>query len=254
MIDFGKAYNLADIIEAAHEAEQKFEAQVWFRGQSEYKWQLKPSVHRRHPILEAQFLHHFRLRAPSMAACPNHEDHISWLPLMQHYGLPTRLLDWTESAMIAAYFGLPKIEKGIDGAIYMLAPGKLNQISIGDIIPFLVDERVKKYIKDAFTGKSNPDNNQTISVLAPRTDKRMAVQFGNYTIHGTREPLEDNPMSSTFLGKIIIPHSARDKIKSDLSVAGIRRSNLFPDLESLAKEVSEIIAFGLNGEDLDAKK
>lgn len=254
MIDLGKANNLADIIEAAHEADTMFKEQVWFRGHARYDWNLKPSAHRRHPVLEAQFVHHFRLCAPSMAECPAHDDYISWLPLMQHYGLPTRLLDWTESLMVAAYFALPESTSNVEGAIYMLAPGKLNELSIGYIIPFLADERVKPFAKDAFSGRSKPENQHTIAVLAPRTDKRMAAQLGNYTIHGSREPLELHSESSGFLGRIIIPLSARDKIKSDLSVSGIKRSSLFPDLANLAQEISEIKAFGPKGEDLDSKK
>jgi len=202
MIELGKAHKLADLIEAAHKAERQFDGQVWFRGHAQHDWNLVPSAHRRHPVLESQFVHHFRLRAPSLAAnCPDHKDYISWLPLMQHYGLPTRLLDWTESLLVAAYFALPQDSDNTEGSIYMLAPGKLNELSIGYIIPFLADERVKPFVADAFSGDSKSENQHTIAVLAPRTDRRMAAQLGNYTIHGNREPLELHPESSRFLSR-----------------------------------------------------
>ncbi len=71
MLDFGEAHTLAELLEAAHVAEKKLGEQVWFRGHAKNDWKLVPSAHRRHPALEAQFAHHFRLRAPSLAAnCP----------------------------------------------------------------------------------------------------------------------------------------------------------------------------------------
>lgn len=253
MLDLGEAHTLADLIEAAHNAERQLGGQVWFRGHAQNDWQLIPSAHRRNSVLESQFANHFRLSAPSLAAnCPEHEDYVSWLPLMQHYGLPTRLLDWTESILVAAFFSLPPKPTKTNTAIWLLAPGNLNDQSIGGLIPFLTDERVKPLVTAAFSGKTNPKYQHSVAVLAPRSDRRMAAQLGNYTIHGCREALEAHPASSQFLARLLIPHKSHDKIRADLSVSGIRLSSLFPDLVSLAQEVGEIKAFGPNGEDLEA--
>lgn len=231
--------SLSELIEAAHQAEEKFKCQLWFRGHAQDDWELVPGAHRRSPNLESQFAQHFRFHAPSIhSSCPEHKDYISWLPLMQHYGLPTRLLDWTESLVVAAFFAVSSSRAEKNAAIWFLAPGELNNKSIGYIIPFLSDPRVMPIVKGAFSGHIDYENKHVVSVLAPRTDRRMAAQLGNYTIHETREALDKHPQASSFLKKIIIPVDAHAKLMSDLSVVGVRRSLLFPDLSNLANEIS----------------
>jgi hypothetical protein len=169
---------------------------------------------------------------------------------MRHYGLPTRLLDWSESVLVAAYFA---IDVGIeaDHAVWVFSPGALNETSIGRFIPFLTDERVKPLVSDAFGTKLGHTAPSCVAAFAPRTDQRMAAQLGNYTIHGTREPLEQHPKSDYFLGRILIPSSATSNIRRELSLAGIRTSALFPDLESLAREISDLRAIGEDGQDVE---
>lgn len=251
MKDLGQAINIAELLEAIRSAEEYFDnRQVWCRGQPKFDWILVPSAHRRYSVLESQMANHFRHRAPSLyQACPSHLDYAAWLPLMRHYGLPTRLLDWTESICVAAFFATTYKREFGDSAIWVLSPANLNQLSIGDFIPFISDERVKPIAKAAY--RTGEYLNITIATLSPMSDHRMAAQLGNFTIHGSPVPLEDHPSSSKFLARIRIPESAHDRIKSDLILLGIRLSNLFPDLEHLAEEVSQLKAWGPDGEDLE---
>jgi hypothetical protein len=69
--------------------------------------------------------HHFRFRASeNRATCRSTFD---WLCLMQHYELPTRLLDWTESPLVGLFFAV-KDEKyeSLDGRLFMLNAKRLN--------------------------------------------------------------------------------------------------------------------------------
>lgn len=252
MKDLGSASSIADLMEVGKSAENEFREMPWFRGHASSNWSLVPSAHRRHPVLETQFAQHFRMRAPSISRnCPAHADTAAWLPLMRHYGLPTRLLDWSESILVAAYFAID-IAPTTESAIWVLSPGALNETSIGRFIPFLTDERVKPLVSDAFGTKIGHVAPSSLAAFAPRTDQRMAAQLGNYTIHGTRDPLEQHKQSGSFLRRVLIPASAVPTLRRELSLAGVRASALFPDLESLAREISDLRAIGADDEDLEA--
>lgn len=250
MIDLGSVDSVANLLGCAENAEDRFGEMLWFRGQSDASWGLIPSAHRYAPILESQFAQHFRFRAPAVFShCPAHKDYVAWLPLMQHYRLPTRLLDWSESLLVAAFFAITD-RSGNDGAIWVLAPGAMNATSIGSIIPFLTDERVTPLVNEAFGSKEATGFADHIAVLAPRTDQRMAAQLGNYTIHRGRAPLEAARNASKFLARITIPSSAAPRFRRELSLLGVRECALFPDLEHLAKEVADIKAFDETGNEL----
>src|ERR1035437_6389840 len=81
-----------------------------FRGQGE-DWPLDTPLDRKcRPNftleMETTLLSTFKAAAHLyQQSLPADEDHLSWLALMQHHGVPTRLLDWTGSSLIAAFFG-----------------------------------------------------------------------------------------------------------------------------------------------------
>lgn len=198
-LDIGAANSVSELIELVHEAEERFKPQMWFRGHSELDWRLVPSAHRHAAILESTRANLFRLSAPSLHAnCPSHLDYVSWLPMMQHYGLPTRLLDWTESVLVALYFAIKAVPPSKDAAIWLLAPGLLNKQSIGEVIPSIHDERVQQVAMRAFSHNKDEVDRSCLSVLAPRSDRRMAAQLGSYTIHDNQTSLESHPKSIFF--------------------------------------------------------
>ena len=88
-----------------------------FRGQADKNWTLKSSLERafenreipifRTDPVEEMIMHEFRSLAHLFTKnTPKEEDTIAWLNLIRHHGGPARILDFTESFYVAAYFAL----------------------------------------------------------------------------------------------------------------------------------------------------
>lgn len=222
---------------------KKTSTHFWFRGQSCKNWDLLPSAYRNNLLLESQRLNHFRLKAPAFYdKCPKTKEYSKWLSLMQHYGLPTRLLDWTESPLIALFFALEMHDELNTPIVWTLDAGKLNSemgIAMGQIL-FLENEEINnKLSKESFEIKENTFK-QILAVTPVYEHKRLDIQHSQFTIHGTIEPLNKLENAYKFLKKYVIDNSYISELKSELTILDIRRSKIFPDLENLSKELREM--------------
>ena len=123
-----KITDIKTLSDAVVEANKHFGGQVWWRGQGDASWFLKPFVYRitdHGARYEDNIIRRFQQRAPARYPnTPGLNDYFGWLFLMQHYRLPTRLLDWTESPLYATYFAVQdkKVETN-DGSLYALKIG-----------------------------------------------------------------------------------------------------------------------------------
>ena len=216
---------------------------IWWRGQanSSSDWSLLPSIFRRKDpaIIEQDFANRFRRKAISRhPQCPPFYDNTGWLFMMQHYRLPTRLLDWSESLLIATFFAVTEeIEK--PGALWALSPFSLNQDQFAKRCIFEPDgDTLKPLIMHAFKERA-PGSEKIAAVSSKEVDLRVMVQLSVFTIHGSDKPLESLPNHEKFLMKFEIPSESKKRLKQMLWDLGVRKSNIFPDLENLAKEMSE---------------
>jgi hypothetical protein len=132
-----------ELINALKEAISQFGSHdIWWRGHALSSWTLQPQIYRRKDgaIVENDFVRTFRRKAQSRHQnCPRLEDVTNWLFLMQHHRLPTRLLDWSESILIAAYFAVKDKEKHSQaGVLWALSPVQLNEDWFGKRVSLVV--------------------------------------------------------------------------------------------------------------------
>jgi hypothetical protein len=236
--------DISSLVDAVVIANKSFASQIWWRGHANSGWDLKPSVFREkhEESYEQNVIFRFRQKAQVRHGnLPSPDDYYGWLFLMQHYRLPTRLLDWTESPLNAAFFALgDKFDEQEDGCLYALNPYELNQKELGvqgTIIPNNVSGL--PLIKKAFDSQAI-DINKVLAIEPSEVDIRMMVQLSTFTVHGTGKSIYDCAEIDDFLIKFLIPSNSKKLLRDELKYLGIRESNLFPDLEHLAQEIKSV--------------
>jgi len=220
---------------------------LWYRGHSQASWDVLPSIWRGYaPAEERNLTNRFRSRASiRYSPAPDYDATASWLALMQHYGLPTRLLDWSRSPLVAAYFALEryiydKNSKPEDASIWMLRPHALNVAEgFENITPPIDAYTVTRMLTPAFTHRG-PQNNKVIAVMAAERDMRMFVQQGCFTVHSSTKPLDGRKEANKYLAEMRIPATSVSNMADEIDLCGFRKGDLFPDLGHLAEELKGI--------------
>ncbi|MGH1404357.1 MAG: FRG domain-containing protein [Alphaproteobacteria bacterium] len=119
---------------------------TWFRGQPSYSHKLLPSIFRQGnnfgvSLNEQRMLNEFKRRYPDQSS--NHKTTYEWLTLMQHYGLPTRLLDWSSNLLVALYFCCIS-EENCDGALYVFDPTYMERdYRFNELLEMQVQEKTR---------------------------------------------------------------------------------------------------------------
>ena len=105
----------------ALKGQSKPQKPVWFRGHAVLNWKLVPSLARvaSHLGAESALIKRFMQNAtPYLDVIPREE--WEWMFLMQHHRAGTRLLDWSESPLVALYFAVHESSKKSNGAVWCL--------------------------------------------------------------------------------------------------------------------------------------
>ncbi len=228
---------IEEFITAINEVKEKEEkggneSDLIFRGQPE-DWELLPKLARLNIKGEIGNIEKLLINKFKRASLPlvEHRPDNDWdvIALGQHHGLPTRLLDWTYSALIALWFAV-KDPPGLDddgdecnGVVWAFAP------SVDD---FNID----------FT-KYTPFSNRKTKVFRPSViTRRISSQSGLFTVHkfnsgGTVVRLENHKDYKPKLTKLIISPEDFSTLRRRLNTLGVNHSIVFPDLDGLCKHI-----------------
>jgi hypothetical protein len=239
-----------------------------FRGQSRSEWKLKPKIFRHleglkeDSALRIEFdsMNYFRQRAKQHL---NHIyitdireaiDILELMGVMQHYNAPTRMLDWTTSFYIALYFAVLN-DKDADGAVWFFFKnpliaymeekyGVMSESELENLENLLDDENDyvefglnAKPVIDTYDMRTKTERmtaQHCIFTCSYKIFSDHAFEIGNALRAKSSLPIE-------FLTKFIIPKNVKDEILAQLQKINITSATLFPGIDGLGREISEII-------------
>ena len=158
---------------------------------------------------------------------------------MQHHGLPTRLLDWSNSPLVALYFAVQS-EPDKDGALVAMDPFSLNNYFFGQrvILSDHSSDVIQLFKNPLLNSVANV--NKVAAISSTERNQRMLMQSSRFTIHGITTDLYEVDELKPYIMSIFIKKEAKELLMSWLYDIGIRKSYLFPDLDNLADEIKSL--------------
>lgn len=242
-----------------------------FRGQSNIEWNLVPSIGRKNSCLyddsvfwnEKNLVEKAKLEYPKVF-CRNYSP-IELLATMQHYGIPTRLLDVTENSLVALYFACEGC-KNNDGEVFVFLQKEYRTdnspvleivantydlmeesgISVNYLLEYAKEKMKIRTDRSVFRNACKSTN----FVVAPKVDGRQIVQRSRYILFANKLDKTGNSLTTYIqelkksdegiVASIAIPHENKAKILKALKTIGISAKTLFPDDVSVGcKEIAQ---------------
>ncbi|MHA7102713.1 FRG domain-containing protein [Roseivirga pacifica] len=191
--------------------------QYRFRGQSKSGWPLIPKVARK-PFdhkHDFEIFRNWKRRAKGLLNKENSSE-IDLLTIAQHYGLATRLLDWTMNPLIAAFFACNQ-HFDTDGELFIVKSSVIHSEKIND----LFQDKIKSVVF------IQPDG----------TSLRLNNQFGYFSLHNPADQ-EVSKQNQPSLESLIIPKNIKRELLFALNQYGINNLSVYPDLEGLTRHLN----------------
>lgn len=245
------------------EAFQNGRDESWYRGAGNASYSLVPSIGRRQPPMaeielsrvEREIANTFAQRAPPFV---NTSFTSEWKTLffMQHYGIPTRLLDWSESPFVALYFALTSVKRDKNGkpmsdvAVWACDPVLWNRTALSHITfkGGILDEYCEE-IK-AYSPSSDLEQRATIPLMIYGTHNspRIVAQRGVFALFGKGadgmdKVYENGAFPASTIEKIVIKKQDVDSMLASLFRKGFAESTIYPDIVGLSLEIKRRFGF-----------
>ncbi len=237
----------------------------WYRGHRSADWTLTSTLHRHALVylnalkvsqtdddrmqyllgVEKEAYYRFRREAwPYLSAA----ERTDWgiLNAMQHFSLPTRLLDWTQSFACALFFAQRRRNHDETAAIWIVSSEEMNEITVGrrGLLSIREGNDVPQTMQAAAwhpAYASSASNLPSVAAIPIFTNPRMTVQQSAFTLMGNSfMPLEMQNsgalLSKGVLRKITLAPDTYEDANVFLALAGAGPSTYFPDLAGLAED------------------
>lgn len=246
--------------------------QLYFRGHSKASYQLTPSVYRNRGWIdnEATMLKELVLRCPDEFA--NGISTFQSLVRLQHYGLPTRLLDLTSNPLVALYFACQIHEQDDqDAEVVVLGFGAdqvkyfdsdtVNVIAnlcrrpstfvvpdIADIDAFNEDDAMKLLLHDIRRDRPHFDPKiqradllRAVCVRPRLENPRIIRQERAFLLFGCDGPKQQPAAlpSDSVMARLIINRNEKRELLDQLETLGISSATLFPEIDEVASHIKE---------------
>ena len=214
--------------------------EVWYRGHSDESWMLTPSLLRYEDWENKEKELFLEFTKTASRLFDNRGTDWETLFDMQHYWVPTRLLDWTSVMGVAIAFILHNdYIDSKDSALFVMDPTALNRLSGREEVINIPEDKNFDY-KTIYWDKRPFRVEKPLAIRPPQQSERLRAQKGVFTVHGTIEGGFEETANECFR-KIILPSEAKEEAKDFLKWANLDEYTIYPDIVGMAHHIKRKI-------------
>lgn len=260
----GKARSVSEFVDLVTEQHVTWShpQRIWFRGHRCATHKLVPTLHRLsvEGFAEASAFNIFWARGRGLRQFDHLDpgDQWDWYFAARHHGLPSRLLDWSQNALVALFFATEEHtpakccrSRNEPARVWLLEPTAMNRAFFGDSCVYIPNDRDgDDFVRHWLPSKLNPSQPQfvyeseeysaehAVALYPCATNERLIAQQGMFTVHGTsRAPLDLQlaAVPNTRLAYIELERRTIASIRDQLSWLGVNNFAVDADGDGLAK-------------------